>query len=154
MKKVFPFLILLLTSSLSQAQSKIWSCVVYGKMGEGNVESALTPYTNEMQRIFGYRHYEIIGSQWTDRALDQPNWLKPTKEFILKLSPVSTASNNSQFYLKLYQDQKREVLLKSRLRMSPATPLYIAGPAYGKGKIIFILEMKDTDSKTASQTRP
>jgi hypothetical protein len=151
MKKVFPFLILLFMASVVQSEPKIWSCVVYGKAGEGNIEPSLNPYTNDMQRIFGYRHYEIIGSQWSENSPDQPNWLKPTKEFVLKLTPLKTTPKGSQFYLKLYQNQKREVLLKSRLCMPHSKPLYIAGPAYGKGKIIFILEMKDLKPATSQK---
>lgn len=121
-------------------ETKFWSCVVYAKMGKDKTDLSLSKYTNDMQRIFGYQHYEILGSQWSSHSIDQPNCLAPTKEFSIKLIPLAVPTDQEKFYLKLYQ--KKEILLKSRIRMPQESPLYIAGPTYGKGKIIFILDAK------------
>ena len=140
MKNFVTFSFFILLTGLCKAQPKIWSCVVYAKAGQGSIDPILNNYTNEMKRIFGYCHYDVIGSRWSTHSIDQPNWIMPTKEFFLKLTPLTNWNNLCQFEMELYQ--KREILLKSRFRMPHQSPLYIAGPSYGKGKIIIILEVK------------
>lgn len=140
MKILIFSLFCLCLANFCQGESKIWSCVVYAKAGKGNVDPSLSNYTNDMQRIFGYRHYEILGSQWSSHPIDQPNCIAPTKEFVLKFIPLTVSTNKSKFYLKLYQN--KDILLKSRIRLPYKSPLYIAGPSYGSGKLIFILEVK------------
>lgn len=125
---------------ISQGEPRIWSCVVYAKSGKGNIDPLLSSYTNDLKRIFGYCHYEIVGSEWSKQSINQQNWIMPTREFFLKLTPLTNWNSHSQFEMELYQN--KDILLKSRFRMPHETPLYIAGPSYGKGKLIFILEVK------------
>ena len=145
MKIIIVSLFFFVLTTFSQAEPKIWSCAVYAKAGEGEVDSALNQYTNDMQRIFGYHNFEIMDSQWSSQPMDQPNCMTLTKEFALKLVPLTVLPDKSKFYLKLYQ--KKDILLKSRVHLPDKSPLYIAGPAYGKGKIIFILEVKSQPEK-------
>jgi len=145
MKNLFGLLFFFLFAVFCRGEFKFWSCVVYAKLGKSKTDSSLDPYTNDMQRIFGYQHYEILGSQWSSHSIDQPNYLAPTQEFALKLIPLTVPTDTEKFYLKLYQ--KKDILLKSRIRLPQKSPLYIAGPSYGKGKIIFIIDVKTEPKK-------
>lgn len=141
--------IILLLSALAgagacQAEPWPWGALVVAKMDEGPDDSRLDKYLPSLKRIFGYRRYEIYGEAWGTGPAKGDSVVLPTKEFFVKLHPRGTGEKRLGFEF----FRKDRMLVEGEAVMPVAAPLYITGPEYGRGKLVMIVEIRDTTQKS------
>lgn len=125
-------------------EQRVWGCLAHANLKSVPSDPRLITFTNQLQKVFGYPHYDIVGATWGTEPANKENMVIPTKEYYAKLVPLGTDDKQIQKYsLDLYQKEK--VLLKSTISMPTNAPLFIAGPVFGSGQLVFILELRQVE---------
>lgn len=119
-----------------------WGALVIGRMDEGPDDSRLDKYLPSLKRVFGYRRYEIYGEAWGTGPARGDSIVLPTKEFFVKLHPLREQRVGFEFF------RKDRMLVEGEAVMPVSAPLFITGPEYGMGKLVMIVEIRDTAQKS------
>ncbi len=129
-----------------RADDKIWSAVVLATDAAkpADAPAELRDFAARLKRVFGYNQFELIGSavQTIDSA--DEGWLIPSKTFSLSVKARRSTSKEARggylLNLKLFQDKRP--LVDTEAKLAPGSPLFIRGPQYGKGQLIFVLQIQ------------
>jgi len=124
------------------ARDAIWSGVVLAT----NIETPtapneeLAPIEEKLKSVFGYNHYELIGSHL--ELMDEPNerWLIPSKVFCLRAN--SKHGKGKTYLLNLQLFQRTKMLAEFDAKVTAQSPLVIRGPLCGKGQLLFVLRVQ------------
>ena len=127
----------------ARAEDKIWTAVVLATNAASPKEAPaeLRDSLPKLKRVFGYNQFEVIGSA-TDKIADGSELkLAPTKSFWIQAKARRSTSKEARggylLSLQLFQEQRQ--LVDTETRLAPGSPLFIRGPEYGKGQIVFAL---------------
>ena len=127
----------------TQAEDKIWTAVVLATNAPSPKEAPkeLRDSLPRLTRVFGYNQFEIIGSA-TDKIEHLSELrLMPTRSFWIQAKARRTTSKEARggylLSLQLFHDKRQ--LVDTEARLAPGSPLFIRGPEYGKGQIVFAL---------------
>jgi hypothetical protein len=134
--------LLLATAASATRAEGIWAALVLGtdEQPPKPAPKVLAPYAAGMKTVFGTNTFYLLGDRLETIAKGDEEWVVPTKRVNLKLRCLDRASGAYTLRLELYVG-KREVLA-SDVRLTKGAPLYIRGPAWGRGRLVFILEVK------------
>jgi hypothetical protein len=132
----------LLTMGAARATDRIWTGLVLAATEEPAKAPAaeLEPYVDQMREIFGYNTYYLIEDDKEKIVKGTEEWVMPTKRFFLKLRCNGRTDSAYQVGLELYVDDR--FILTSDVELARDAPLFIRGPQWGKGRLIFILEVR------------
>ena len=135
-------LVLTLAAPL-RAEDKIWTAVVLATNAPSPKETPkqLRAYEPKLRRIFGYNQFEIVGSA-TEKIEHQSDLrLMPTQSFWLQAKARRATSKEARggYLLSLQLFKEKQQLVDTEARLAPGSPLFISGPEYGKGQIVFAL---------------
>ena len=136
------FVALALTASV-RAEDKIWTAVVLATNAASPKETPkeLRDALPKLKSIFGYNQFEIIGSA-SEKIEDKSDLrLTPTQSFWLQAKARRATSKEARggYLLSLQLFQEKRQLVDTEARLAPGSPLFIRGPEYGKGQIVFAL---------------
>ena len=136
------FVALALTASV-RAEDKIWTAVVLATNAASPKETPkeLRDSLPKLKSIFGYNQFEIIGSA-SDKIEDKSDLrLTPTQSFWIQAKARRATSKEARggYLLSLPIFQEKRQLVDTEARLAPGSPLFIRGPEYGKGQIVFAL---------------
>jgi hypothetical protein len=100
----------------------------------------LLPLIPRLKSIFGYNHFELVGSH--TELMDDPDehWLIPSK--IFSLSIKSKREKNSCYVLNLQLFQETKMLTGFDAKLGLGCPIFIRGPLYGKGQLVIVVIAK------------
>ena len=136
-------LLALALAASARAEDKIWTAVVLATNAASPKEAPaeLRDSLPKLKRVFGYNQFEIIGSA-ADKITDGSELkLAPTKSFWIQAKARRATSKEARggylLSLQLFQEQRQ--LVDTETRLAPGSPLFIRGPEYGKGQIVFAL---------------
>lgn len=129
---------------------QVWGALIYGtsKATEGKGEAASPPeFPNLQQRLgkaFPYKHFEILGQHSQVVFREYESWVVPSKDVFLKLDSKGTSIDGSlNLHLQFWQGQ--QVLVKTDTVLAKGSPLFIGGPKWRDGQVIFVLLLKDAE---------
>ena len=127
----------------AQAEDKIWTAVVLATNAASPKETPkeLRESLPKLKRIFGYNQFEIVGSA-SDKIEDGSELrLMPTQSFWLQAKARRATSKEARggYLLSLQLFNEKRQLVDTEARLAPGSPLFIRGPEYGKGQIVFAL---------------
>lgn len=88
-----------------------------------------------LDRLIGYKFYEIIGNSTATVGSDQTEWLLPSKTFFFEVK--KTHNTDTPLNVRLWQEHK--LIVDSNFKPKPGMPLIITGPKHGDGQIILVL---------------
>ncbi len=131
-----------LTAS-TQAEDKIWTAVVLATNSSSPKETPkeLRDSLPKLKRVFGYNQFEVIGS--ASEKIEDGSELKltPTQSFWLQAKARRSTSKEARggYLLSLQHFNEKKQLVDTEARLAPGSPLFIRGPEYGKGQIVFAL---------------
>lgn len=133
---------LLAHSGELRAQDRIWSALVLAtnENPEKPVPEILKPFAAEMRQIFGYNSFYVLGEKRQKVKEGDSEWILPSKEVFLHLTALNKDVATYEMSLDLYASKK--LTLTSRVRLARGAPLYIRGPQWGNGQMIYILEIQ------------
>jgi len=126
----------------AQAGDRIWSAVVLATRENPAKPppARLADFAGPLQRIFGYNTFYLLGEKTKDIRAGTEDWLVPSKRIFMKVSVLGTSRVSYHTRVDLYDG--KELLVTAEARLARDAPLYIRGPAWGKGQLIAILEVR------------
>ena len=121
---------------------RIWSALLLATKEDppGPVPKALEKFAPSIRNIFGYNSLYPLGEKKRDLISGGEEWLVPTKEFFFKVQCLSQGETFYSLRIELYRD--KNLLVTTEAKLARDAPLYIRGPAWGSGHLIFVLEVR------------
>jgi len=128
----------------------VWGALIYASdkaPAESSAQPAGFPGLFErLGKVFPYRHFVILGQHNQVIFREYESWVVPSKDLFLKLDSKGAARGGGiNLHLQFWQGQ--QVLVKTDTVLRPASPLFIAGPKWRDGRLIFVLELKKVDAQ-------
>ncbi len=127
---------------------KVWGALVYAtndaKGFVGSNEQAPADFADIPQRlgkVFPYQRFEILGQHLQDVFREYESWVVPTKDLFLKVDSKGPAeSGGMNLHLQFWRDQ--QVLVKTDAVLKAGSPLFIGGPKWREGQLVFVLVLQ------------
>ncbi len=127
----------------AKAEDKIWTAVVLATNAASPKETPkeLRDSLPKLKRVFGYNQFEVIGSASEKIEHGSELRLTPTQSFWLQAKARRATSKEARggYLLSLQLFNEKRQLVDTEARLAPGSPLFIRGPEYGKGQIVFAL---------------
>jgi hypothetical protein len=121
---------------------RIWSALVLATKENppSPTPVALKEFAPAIKKTFGYNSLYLLGEKKRNLVSGSEEWLVPSKEFFLKVQCLSQGATSYTLRIELYRD--KNLLLTTEAKLAKDAPLYIRGPAWGSGQLIFLLEVR------------
>ncbi len=145
MRRVLAAAVLFLACGAPGARAegdRIWSALVLATKENtpSAIPGALEKFAPTIKKIFGYNSLYLLGEKKRDLVSGGEQWLVPSKEFFFKVQCLSQGATSYTLRIELYRD--KSLLLTTEAKLAKDAPLYIRGPAWGSGQLIFLLEVR------------
>ncbi|MCX6852217.1 MAG: hypothetical protein NTY98_25285 [Verrucomicrobia bacterium] len=160
MKPILTALFLVICTALASAQGEPPSVVSSVKHAtEGHVWGALIFATNDatqltgakepihadlprlnerLAKVFPFKHFEILGQHRQDIFREYESWVVPSRDLFMKIDSKGPADKGGvNLHLQVWREQ--QVLVKSDAVLRKDSPLFIGGPPWKEGRLIFVL---------------
>jgi hypothetical protein len=103
------------------------------------VPAGLKDMPERLKKVFpSYTRFEVIGQQAQDILRQYESWVVPTKDIFLKLDSKGHADSGG-LKLDLQFWREKQILVKTDVVLQKASPLFIGGPKWRDGQLIFVL---------------
>ena len=133
---------------------RVWGALVYATdsaeklTGVKSEPAKLLPDLNDrLGKVFPWAHFEILGQHTQDVFRQYESWVVPTTDLFLKVDSKGRDANGGM-HLHLQFWRQEQVLLKTDALLRRHSPLFIAGPKWRDGQLIFVLLLAE---ETAGQ---
>lgn len=135
-------LLLVVGVPTTRAEDAIWAALVLAtnEKPPKPVPKELGPFARSLKTVFGYNTFYLLGNKTKRLGPGSDVWIVPTKKVFLKVRNVARKENFYVLQLELYV--KKKLVVTSDVKLGRGSPLYICGPAWGRGRLIFILEVR------------
>lgn len=88
-----------------------------------------------------WKSFEMLGENNQKILTEYESWVVPTKEVFLKIDSLGRDDSGKGLRLNLQLWQEKDVLVKTDTILRKA-PLIIAGPEWGDGRLIMVVQLK------------
>ena len=124
------------------AGDRIWGALVLATIENSAtpVPESLKEFAPAIKKIFGYNSLYVLGEKKRDLFLGSERWLIPTKEFFFRVRCLSQELTSYLLRIELYRE--KNLLVTTEAKLAKDAPLYIRGPQWGRGLLIFVLEVR------------
>ena len=127
----------------------VWGALVFAsntKEPKGPTETADFPeLSSRLHKVFPFTSFELLGQHTQVVFREYESWVVPSKDVFLKLDSKGAAPGGGlNLHVQFWQGQ--QVLVKTDTVLRPASPLFIAGPKWREGRLIFVLELKKVEA--------
>lgn len=103
--------------------------------------SVLTDLEARLRKVFPYTNYHLIGRHSQKVFKEYESWVVPSKDLCLKIDSRGPADGGGvNVHLQLWQDTK--VLVKSDAVLLQDKPIFLGGPEWRRGRLIFVVRLK------------
>lgn len=93
-----------------------------------------------IKKVFGYDTLYLLGERKKAIRTGVEEWLVPSEEFFVKVKSLSRDPAHYNLMIELYHG--KELLVTTKARLAKDAPLLIRGPQWGRGQLIFVLEVR------------
>lgn len=129
-------------------EGKVWGALIFATndaaqlSGSQEKPPASLPNLNErLTKVFAFKHYEILGQHQQDIFREYESWVVPSRDLFLKIDSKGPADKGGvNLSLQVWREHK--VLVKSDAVLRPSSPLFIGGPKWKNGRLIFVLSLE------------
>jgi hypothetical protein len=91
-----------------------------------------------LSKVFKFPHFHLIGRHTQKVFKEYESWVVPSKDLCLKIDYQGPAERGGlNVHLQLWQDKK--VLVKSDTVISPGQPVFLGGPKWRGGRLVFVV---------------
>lgn len=130
---------------------KIWGALIYASKGEfmplpADVPADLKDLPQRLGKVFPFTRFEILGQHLQDIFREYESWVVPSKDLFVKLDSKGPAPGGGmKLDLQFWREQK--VLIKTDTVIREGSPLFIGGPKWRDGRLLFVLQLTKVDRK-------
>jgi hypothetical protein len=97
--------------------------------------------TARLGKAFKFRHFHLIGRHTQKVFKEYESWVVPSPDLCLKMDSRGPAPGGGiNLHLQLWQDKK--VLVKSDTVIRKDRPVFLGGPNWRGGRLIFVVVLK------------
>jgi hypothetical protein len=129
-------------------EGKVWGALIFATNDAtqlaGTQEkppSHLGQLNDRLSKVFGFKHFEILGQHQQDIFREYESWVVPSRDLFLKIDSNGPADNRGvKLHLQVWREQ--QVLVKSDAVLRTGSPLFIGGPKWKDGRLIFVLSLE------------
>ncbi len=100
----------------------------------------LTEFESDLVKIFGYNRYDLMNMSEKPFREHTSEWLIPSNDFQLKIDAKGKKRLSCAMDVGLFHHEKR--VLQTSVSLTREKPLFIAGPQWGRGRLIIVLIVK------------
>ena len=94
-----------------------------------------------LRDVFGFEHYELLKADTINLRHTWEQWFLPRKDFFLRVQPLPEEDDGTrQIDYEIYKDGF--IVAKGRYEPDEDTPLFVAGPSFRQGRLLFVLEAR------------
>ena len=127
---------------------KVWGALVYATTDAakltGSTEklpSGQKDLFERLGKVFPFTDFEIIGQHMQDVFREYESWVVPSRDLFLKIDSKGPAEvGGMNLHLQVWREQ--QVLVKTDAVLHPGSPLFISGPKWRDGQLLFVLDMQ------------
>lgn len=107
-----------------------------------SVEPALLKdTTTRLAKAFEFQHFHLIGRHTQKVFKEYESWVVPSQDLCLKMDSRGPAEGGGvNLHLQLWQDKR--VLVKSDTVIRKGRPVFLGGPKWRGGRLIFVVVLK------------
>ena len=124
---------------------KVWGALIYGSpagagaaVAKGDLPKDLQDLPVRLGKVFAFSHFELLGQHTQDVFREYESWVVPSKDLFLKVDSKGRAQGGGiNLHLQFWQEQ--QVLVKTDAVLRERSPLFIGGPKWRDGQLIFVL---------------
>lgn len=152
---------LLLAAACAQAQNpvplpvkkpatdgKVWGALVYASNDATSQPASVAgspadfpDVQSRLAKAFPYTRFEVLGQHLQDIFREYESWVVPSKDLFLKVDSKGPADGGGMnLHLQFWREQ--QVLVKTDAVLRAGSPLFIGGPKWREGRLIFVLLLK------------
>lgn len=138
-----------LPSTKPATDAKVWGALVFASndpkegaaMAKVDVPAEFADIPQRLGKVFPYKHIDVIGQHLQDVFREYESWVVPTKDLFLKVDSKGPAEGGGMnLHLQFWRDQ--QVIVKTDAVLKKETPLFIAGPKWRGGQLLFVLVLQ------------
>jgi len=135
-------LAMLAVAGAARAEDNIWAALVLAT-NEHPAKAApkeIAPYVRGLRPVFGFNTFYLLGEKTQNLREGVGAWIVPSKVVFLKVRCLDRDATSYTVQLDLFV--RKKLVVTSKVKLARGAPLYIRGPAWGKGRLVFILEVR------------
>jgi len=120
---------------------KLWVALYLGEKRHPDEEQTLAPekLAQRLREVFGFEQYKLIKGEEVDLQKDGDHWVLSRKDFFLRIQALPQAPDEpKQIAYEIYKDGF--LVVKGKYEISADTPLFINGPDFHQGRLIFVVD--------------
>lgn len=126
---------------VGMAAEQVWAGLYLAENGPPPVNAQLAPepLAQRLRAVFGFKHYELLKAQNIELGHEWQQWFVPRHDFFIRVEPLPRQPGEPRV---LYYEIYDEGFLVTHGRYEPRKdkPLFINGPDYRGGMLLFVLE--------------
>jgi hypothetical protein len=136
------WLLMLASPGAYALRDRIWSALALATTEDppAPTPEPLKELAPSLKEIFGYNSFYLLGEKKRDLFHGGEAWLIPSKEFFFNVQCLSQGPRSYTLRIKLYREKK--LLVTTEAKLAKEAPLYIRGPRWGRGLLIFVLVVR------------
>lgn len=135
---------MLVITAGARAEEKVWSAVILASNPKPDQPAKPAPvelsaFEKRLSKFFGYRQLEILGA--STKAMDgqTEQWLVPTPNFWAGTKATREAGG---YVLEIQFFHDNRLILETKAKLSPRSPIFIRGPVHSRGQVIMVFEVR------------
>lgn len=136
------------TTRKAATDGHVWGALVYAHNGQIEKVVATPEFpevTKRLAKVFPFKSFEVLGQHNQAIFREYESWVVPSKDLFLKLDSNGLAKGGGiNLHVQFWQGQ--QVLVKSDTILRPNSPLFIGGPKWRDGRLVFVLLLKGVDA--------
>lgn len=123
----------------------VWGALIFATNDASQLTGTKTPLpeglpklNERLGKVFPFKHFEILGQHQQDIFREYESWVVPSRDLFMKIDSKGPASQGGvNLHLQVWREQ--QVLVKSDAVLRKDSPLFIGGPPWKEGRLIFVL---------------
>ncbi len=127
---------------------QVWGALIYATDDAETIPDNGKTFPKEpadlegrLRKVFDHKYLRIVGQHTQDILREYESWVVPSRDLFLKVDSNGPAAGGG-IHLHLQFWQGEQVLVKSDAVLRADSPLFISGPKWRDGQLIFVLMLK------------
>ena len=140
MSKLLVVLLLLAFVAGARAEDKVWVGLYLGENRPIN-PPAPEKLSHRLHEVFGFRNYSLLKGEEINLRNNWEHWVLSRKDFFMRVQSLPHPPGGpGRIDYEIYKDGF--LIAKGKYTLNEAVPLFITGPDFRQGRLIFVVEAR------------
>lgn len=137
-----------MSSAKHATDGHLWGALIFATNEQeqltgvnGDTHSDLPHLHERLAKVFPFKHFEILGQHRQAIFREYESWVVPSRDLFMKIDSKGPAENDGvNLHLQVWR--QHQVLVKSDAILRRNSPLFIGGPPWKNGRLVFVLYLE------------